>query len=65
MTFAAPACRFRASECHNIIQGSIVKMKHPEIEHMVCVQDFEYWLGANPRLPAEMVLKNRLPKLLR
>jgi hypothetical protein len=23
MTFAAPECRFRASECHNIIQGSI------------------------------------------
>jgi len=42
----------------------VVKVKHPEIEHTVRVQDFERWLEANPRSPAEMVLKNRLRDLL-
>ncbi len=41
-----------------------VKVKHPEIEHTVCVQDFERWLEASPRSPAEMILKNRLRELL-
>lgn len=41
-----------------------VKLKHPETEHLVRVQDFERWLEASPRSPAEMVLKNRLRELL-
>ena len=41
-----------------------VKVKHPEIEHTVRVQDFERWLETNPRSPAEMILKNRLRELL-
>ena len=41
-----------------------VKVKHPEIEHRVRVQDFERWLEANPRSPAEMILKNRIRELL-
>jgi hypothetical protein len=41
-----------------------VKVKNPEIEHTVRVQDFERWLEASPRSPAEMILKNRLRKLL-
>jgi len=41
-----------------------VKVKHPEIEHMVRVQDFERWLEASPRSPAEMILKSRLRELL-
>ena len=42
----------------------VVKVKHPEIEHTVHVQDFERWLEASPRSPAEMILKNRLRELL-
>jgi len=42
----------------------LVKVKHPETEHTVRVQDFERWLEAAPRSPAEMVLKNRLRDLL-
>jgi hypothetical protein len=42
-----------------------VKVKHPETEHMIRVQDFERWLKAAPRSPAEMALKNRLRELLR
>jgi hypothetical protein len=42
----------------------VVKVKHPEIEHTVRVKDFERWLEANPRSPAEMILKNRLRELL-
>jgi hypothetical protein len=42
----------------------LVKVKHPETEHMVHVQDFERWLQTAPRSPAEMVLKNRLRELL-
>jgi hypothetical protein len=41
-----------------------VKVKHPEIEHTVRVQNFERWLEASPRSPAEMILKNRLRELL-
>jgi hypothetical protein len=42
----------------------VVKVKHPEIEYAIRVQDFERWLEANPRFPAEMILKNRLRELL-
>jgi hypothetical protein len=41
-----------------------VKVKHPEIEHTVRVQDFERWLEITPRSPAEMALKNRLREIL-
>jgi hypothetical protein len=43
----------------------LVKVKHPETEHTVRVQDFERWLEAAPRSPAEMAFKNRLRELLR
>jgi hypothetical protein len=42
-----------------------IKVKHPETEHTVRVQDFEHWLEAAPRSPAERILKNRLRELLR
>jgi hypothetical protein len=41
-----------------------VKVKHPEIEHTVRVQDFEPWLETAPRSPAEMLFKNRLREIL-
>jgi hypothetical protein len=41
-----------------------VKVKHPEIEHIVRVQDFERWLETTPRSPAEMILKNHLLEFL-
>jgi hypothetical protein len=41
-----------------------VKVKYPEIKHTVRVQDFERWLEASPRSPAELILKNRLRELL-
>ena len=41
-----------------------VKVKSRKIEHTVRVQDFERWLEASPRSPAEMILKNRLRELL-
>ena len=34
-----------------------IKAKHPEIEHIVRVQDFERWLQTAARSQAEMVLK--------
>ena len=37
-----------------------VRVKQPEMEHRVRTQDFEKWLEAAPRNPAEMALKNRL-----
>ena len=41
-----------------------VKVKHPETEHTVRVQDFERWLETTPRSPAKMILKNRLREIL-
>jgi hypothetical protein len=38
--------------------------KQPVMEHRVRTRDFEIWLNAAPKSPAEMVLKNRLRKLL-
>ena len=59
---------FRGNEwVENIGHGQTllsVKVKHPEIEHTVRVQDFESWLEASPRSPAEMILKNRLREIL-
>ena len=43
----------------------LVKVKHPEIDHTVRVQDFERWLQMAARSPAEMILKNRLRELFR
>ena len=40
------------------------KVKHPETEHLVRVQDFERWLEASQRSSADMILKNRLRELL-
>jgi hypothetical protein len=41
-----------------------VVVKNPEVQHKVRVQDFERWLDAQGRTPAEMSLKNRLRELL-
>jgi hypothetical protein len=42
----------------------VVRVKQPEIEHKVRTQDFENWLAAPAKSPAEMALKERLRKVL-
>ena len=42
----------------------VVRIKQPETEHRVLIRDFENWLEAAPRSPAEMSLKTRLRGLL-
>src|SRR5712692_5497994 len=42
-----------------------VKVKHPEIEHMVRVQDFERWLEASPRSPARDDLEESIARAAR
>ncbi len=42
----------------------VVRVKQPEIEHKVRAQDFENWLAAATKSPAEMALKERLRKVL-
>jgi hypothetical protein len=42
----------------------VVKVKQPEIEHPVRTEDFEKWLAAAPKSPAEMALKRRLTQLM-
>ena len=46
------------------VRPILVKEKSPEIEHTIRVQEFERWLEASSRSPAEMIVKNRLPELL-
>jgi hypothetical protein len=41
-----------------------VKIRHPEITHVVKVQDFENWLNRGCKSPAEMALKCRLRIML-
>jgi hypothetical protein len=42
----------------------IVTLRSPEVQHIVTVGEFERWLDASPRSPAEMVRKNRLREML-
>ena len=42
----------------------VVRVKEPETEHRVRIEDFERWLTSAPKSPAEMALKTRLRKLV-
>jgi hypothetical protein len=41
-----------------------VKIRNPEVTHIVKVQDFENWLNRGCKSPAETVLKARLRQML-
>jgi hypothetical protein len=41
-----------------------VKVKQPEITHIVKIQDFETWLSRPGRTPADVILKERVRALL-
>jgi hypothetical protein len=41
-----------------------VKIRNPEITHIVKIQDFENWLNRGCKSPADMVLKTRLRQML-
>ena len=41
-----------------------VKVRNPEITHIVKIQDFENWLNRGCKSPADMVLKTRLRQML-
>ena len=41
-----------------------VKVRNPEITHIVKIQDFENWLNRGSKSPADMVLKTRLRHML-
>lgn len=42
-----------------------VKVRHPEVTHVVKIQDFERWLNRACNSPAETILKSRLRQLLK
>jgi hypothetical protein len=42
----------------------VVRIKQPELEHIVQVRDFVNWLDSAGRTPAEMALKTRLRNML-
>lgn len=41
-----------------------VKVRNPEITHIVKVQDFENWLNRGCKSPKETILKERLRRML-
>ena len=41
-----------------------VKVRNPEVTHIVKIQDFENWLNRGCKSPAETVLKARLRQIL-
>jgi hypothetical protein len=41
-----------------------VKVRHPEVTHVVKLQEFENWLNGMVKSPADMMLKSRLRTLL-
>lgn len=42
-----------------------VKVRHPEVTHVVKIQDFEPWLNGSCKSPAETILKSRLRQILK
>ena len=41
-----------------------VKVRHPEVTHVVKIQDFENWLNRGCKSPADTALKTRLRHML-
>jgi hypothetical protein len=41
-----------------------ISVKQPEVEHTVCMRDFEAWPQSTDRSPAEMAAKSGLGQLL-
>lgn len=41
-----------------------IKVRHPEVTHVVKIQDFENWLKRGCNSPRDMVLKGRLRRML-
>ncbi len=41
-----------------------VKVRHPEVTHIVKIQDFENWLNRGCKSPADTALKTRLRQML-
>lgn len=41
-----------------------VKVRNPEVTHIVKIQDFENWLNRGCKSPADLVLKTRLRQIL-
>ena len=54
-----------SEDCARIPPILTVRIKEPEIEHMVRTKDFERWLESPPKNPREMSLKNRIQAILR
>jgi hypothetical protein len=41
-----------------------VKVRHPEVTHVIKIQDFENWLNRGSKSPADIILKTRLRQML-
>jgi hypothetical protein len=41
-----------------------VKVRHPEVTHVVKIQGFENWLNRGGKSPADTALKSRLRQML-
>jgi hypothetical protein len=41
-----------------------IKVRHPEVTHVVKIQDFENWLKRGCNSPKDVVLKGRLRRML-
>jgi hypothetical protein len=41
-----------------------VRVRHPEVTHVVKIRDFENWLNGGCKSPAETMLKTRLRQML-
>jgi hypothetical protein len=53
-----------AAEIGKGLTSVTVKIRNPEITHVVQIQEFESWLNRGCKSPAETVLKNRLRQML-
>ncbi len=53
-----------AGEIGRRLTDVTVKVRNPEVTHVVKIQDFENWLNRGCKSPADKVLKGRLRRLL-
>jgi hypothetical protein len=54
-----------AADIGSGLTTATVKVRHPEVTHVVRIQEFEKWLNNTAKSPADMLLKTRLRQLLR
>lgn len=67
IALASPRCAVTngsATSEEDCTTVTVTVRRHPEVTHVVKIQDFENWLNTGGKTPADKVLKTRLRQML-